>query len=142
MGGGVTAFSRSDQQARDLVREIRALPGPGPGPVLVGGETAAMIDEEQTIGRMLGLVAVLIVGATAVALWCFTRSLVILLKALIMNALSFGAAFGIAVWVFQEGHLHGQRGHGADDCCVGERSPVDLRRWRSMTGGACCVGDR
>ncbi|WP_167390827.1 MMPL family transporter [Streptomyces yunnanensis] len=111
--GVVTAFSPSDQQARDLVREIRA--HPGPGPVLVGGETASMIDEEQTIGRMLGLVAVLIVCATAVALWFFTGSLVIPFKALIMNALSFGAAFGAAVWVFQGGHLAGLVGASAMD---------------------------
>ena len=47
----------------------------------------------------------LIALATFVLLFLMTGSLLVPLKALVMNVLSLGASFGALVWVFQEGHL-------------------------------------
>ncbi|WEB44483.1 MMPL family transporter [Streptomyces yunnanensis] len=109
----VTPFASSIEQARHLVQQLRA--HPAPGPVLVGGDTAALIDGEDAVGGMLGPVALVIVCATGAVLWAFTGSVVLPLKALVMNSLSFVAAFGAAVWVFQNGHLAGLVGASARD---------------------------
>ena len=49
----------------------------------------------------------MVVLATFVLLFLFTGSVIVPLKALVMNVLSLGASFGALVWVFQEGHLGG-----------------------------------
>jgi RND superfamily putative drug exporter len=49
----------------------------------------------------------LVVLGTFVLLFLMTGSVVIPLKALLLNIVSLGAALGIAVWIFQEGHLEG-----------------------------------
>jgi putative drug exporter of the RND superfamily len=55
--------------------------------------------------------ALLLIGlATFVLLFLMTASVVVPLKALLMNALSLGATFGGLVWVFQQGHLSGLLG--------------------------------
>jgi RND superfamily putative drug exporter len=55
---------------------------------------------------VLGFVAL----ATFVLLFLFTGSVVVPVKALVMNVLSLGASFGALVWVFQDGHLSGVLG--------------------------------
>lgn len=49
----------------------------------------------------------IVVVATFVLLFAMTGSLVIPLKALLTNVISIGAALGVVVWIFQEGHLEG-----------------------------------
>ena len=48
---------------------------------------------------------VLIALATFIVLFLFTGSVILPLKALVLNVLSLTAAFGALVWIFQEGHL-------------------------------------
>ncbi|MGD0167269.1 MAG: MMPL family transporter [Gaiellaceae bacterium] len=86
-----------------LVREMRALP---PRP-LVGGSTAQYLDQKHSIGTDLPLAIGLLCAVTFVLLYGATRSLVLPLKALVMNALTLSAAFGILVFVFQDGRLQG-----------------------------------
>ena len=102
-----TGTSQGDV-ARALVDEIRA--ERPPFPVRVGGPAAELIDVEAKLARRLPL-AVLLVGlATLVLLFLMTGSLVVPLKAVLMNVLSLGASFGALVWIFQDGHLSGVLG--------------------------------
>ena len=86
-----------------LVREMRALP---PKP-LVGGSTAQYLDQKHSIGTDLPLAIGLLCAVTFVLLYGATRSLILPLKALVMNMLTLSAAFGILVFIFQDGRLQG-----------------------------------
>ncbi|HTZ87254.1 MAG TPA: MMPL family transporter [Solirubrobacteraceae bacterium] len=90
---------------KQLVRNIRAIRAP----VYVGvaGQTAAFLDLEHSLGTHLPLVLALIVIATVVILFLFTGSVVLPLKAVLMNALSLSAVLGILVLIFQDGNLQG-----------------------------------
>jgi uncharacterized membrane protein YdfJ with MMPL/SSD domain len=92
-------------QAQDLVRDIRALPEPAGADVFVGGPTAEIIDQLGGIGRMVPWAALVAISATLVLLFLAFGSVVLPVKAVLMNALSLAASFGVVVWIFQEGHL-------------------------------------
>ncbi|MGZ4352631.1 MAG: MMPL family transporter [Gaiellaceae bacterium] len=92
-----------DPAAQRLVRQMRALPGAA----LVGGSTAQFLDQKHVLGTHLPLGAGLLAAVTFLLLWAATRSLVLPLKALVMNVLTLSAAFGILVFVFQDGRLQG-----------------------------------
>ncbi|MFF4260666.1 MMPL family transporter [Streptomyces virginiae] len=92
--------------AQRLVRDVRALPGPAGAEVLVGGPSAVLVDAKATVGDRIPLALALISVTTFVLLLGFTRSLLLPLKAIALNALSLAAVLGAMVWVFQSGHLH------------------------------------
>ena len=94
---------------KSLVHAIRALPAPTP--VLVGGRAASLVDTESSLAHKLPLAGAIIAVAMLLVLWLFTGSIVIPLKALVLNLLSLSATFGAMVWVFQEGHLPWLVGH-------------------------------
>ena len=92
-----------DAASQRLVREMRA----SPKRPLVGGATAQFLDQRHTLGEMLPIAGSLLCVVTFLLLWAATRSLVLPLKALLMNALTLSATFGILVFVFQDGRLEG-----------------------------------
>jgi RND superfamily putative drug exporter len=92
-----------DQASQRLVRQMRALPGGAP----VGGSTAQFLDQKRTLGSNLPVAAIALAAVTFLLLWAATGSLVLPLKALVMNALTLSATFGILVFVFQDGRLEG-----------------------------------
>ncbi|GAA3392057.1 hypothetical protein GCM10020369_52310 [Cryptosporangium minutisporangium] len=92
-------------ESRDLVTRIRDVPPPPGGEVLVGGQTAVLTDQLSTIGDRLPWMALIIVGATFVLLFLAFGSLVLPIKAIVMNVLSLAASFGALVLIFQDGHL-------------------------------------
>jgi RND superfamily putative drug exporter len=73
--------------------------------VLVGGTTAALIDELSSLGAALPWMALLVGLSTVVLLFLAFGSVVLPLKAIVMNVLSLSATFGVIVWIFQWGHL-------------------------------------
>jgi RND superfamily putative drug exporter len=91
--------------ARDIVRDVRAVPAPSGARVLVGGQTAQLSDELSSLSGVLPWMALVMAGATFVLLFLAFGSIVLPLKAIIMNVLSLSATFGVIVWVFQWGHL-------------------------------------
>jgi RND superfamily putative drug exporter len=93
--------------ARDLVREVRDVPAPPGAQVHVGGATAEVVDQLGSIGATLPWLAVLVGGATFVLLFLAFGSVVLPLKAIVMNMLSLSATFGAVVLIFQDGHLSG-----------------------------------
>ena len=95
----------SESRARDVVARIRALEPPAGAEVLVGGRTAADLDQLDTLGDRLPWMALLVGGVTVVLLFLAFGSLLLPVKAVAMNIVSIGASFGVVVWVFQDGHL-------------------------------------
>jgi RND superfamily putative drug exporter len=88
-----------------LVNALRATPAPFP--VLVGGEAARLVDGKAALARRLPLALALIALSTFVLLFLMVGSLLVPVKALLLNILSLSATFGALVFVFQEGHLAG-----------------------------------
>jgi RND superfamily putative drug exporter len=91
--------------ARDLVKRVRSVSAPGRA--YVGGETAQLADLLSSIGRVLPWTALFVGVVTFVLLFVALGSVLLPLKALLMNVLSLSAAFGVMVWGFQDGHLAG-----------------------------------
>lgn len=87
--------------AQRLVRDIRALRPPFR--VLVGGPAAEVVDYKDSVGRRLPWAVLVVVVASAVLLFALTGSVVVPVKALLMNLLTLGAALGTLVVVFQWG---------------------------------------
>lgn len=94
--------------AREVVQRIRGL---DPGfQVYVTGQAAYVLDFVDDVKRRAPLAVGLVVMATFVLLFLMTGSVFVPVKALLMNIVSLGAAFGALVWLFQEGHLEQQLG--------------------------------
>ena len=93
--------------SRDLAERIRAVPAPDGGRVLVGGQTAELVDLLNSIGSRLPWMALIVVATTFVLLFLAFGSIVLPVKAVAMNVLSLSASFGALVWIFQYGHLAG-----------------------------------
>ncbi|MEV4515803.1 MMPL family transporter [Dactylosporangium sp. NPDC049525] len=106
----VTVTYQSDPisaETRELVGHIRAVPPPPGGEVLVGGLTARLADQLDAVADRLPWMALIIIGATFVLLFLAFGSLILPVKAILMNVLSLGASFGALVLIFQDGHLSG-----------------------------------
>jgi RND superfamily putative drug exporter len=96
----------TSDEARNILRAIRADQGPGVGgQVLVGGATAIDVDVINFIIDRTPLAIIVVVLVTYLLLFLQTGSVVLPLKAIILNFLSIGASFGALVWIFQEGHF-------------------------------------
>ncbi|HEX9032008.1 MAG TPA: MMPL family transporter [Streptosporangiaceae bacterium] len=93
--------------ARRIVASARALGPPPAAQVLVGGQTAQLTDELSSLGAVLPWMALVMAAATFVLLFLAFGSVLLPLKAIVMNALSLSATFGVVVWIFQQGHLSG-----------------------------------
>ena len=106
----IAADSVSLAGMMDLTRHVRAkiaavgaqrLRG---SEIVVGGFAASSLDlQEHLLQRFPGMVA-MILGVTAIMLLVAFRSILVPLKAVVLNCLSVGAAFGITVLVFQHGY--------------------------------------
>ncbi|MFH5209521.1 MMPL family transporter [Antrihabitans sp. NCIMB 15449] len=101
---GTSADPFSDAGTRQI-DALRAIPSPGES--LFTGAAAQNEDTLDSLGEKLPLALGLIALTTFVLLFLFTGSVVLPLKALVLNTLSLTAAFGAMVWIFQEGHLSG-----------------------------------
>jgi RND superfamily putative drug exporter len=102
------------EETEELVNELRAavpqaLEGTG-AEAFVGGGTAVFIDVGNKIASRLPFFFAAVIGVSFVLLMAVFRSVLIPLKAALMNALSIGAAFGVLVAVFQWGWFGGVLG--------------------------------
>jgi uncharacterized membrane protein YdfJ with MMPL/SSD domain len=94
------------QRAIDAVRELREVAIPrafGDTDVFVTGDTAEELDYHETVDAWLPRVFAIVLGLSFVLLTIAFRSIVVALKAILLNLLSVGAAYGLLVLVFQEG---------------------------------------
>ena len=93
--------------ARHIVTQVRDTAPPPGATVLVGGTTAGLVDELASLGATLPWMALLVGVSTFVLLFLAFGSVVLPVKAIVMNVLSLSATFGVVVWIFQWGHLSG-----------------------------------
>jgi uncharacterized membrane protein YdfJ with MMPL/SSD domain len=99
------AATELSERSQDLVRDVRA--EPAPAQALAGGQTAQFVDLKSSLADHLPTAIALIAGATIVVLFLMTGSVVLPLKALLMNVLTLSATFGLLVLIFQDGRLEG-----------------------------------
>jgi RND superfamily putative drug exporter len=97
-------------EGRDLVRDLREAAADAPFPVLVTGPAATLVDLLDAIRADAPAAVAVVVLAALALLFLMTGSLLVPVKALVMNVLSLGAALGVLVWVFQDGRLEGLLG--------------------------------
>ncbi len=109
----VTSRSIYGDEARALVRAIRAQAAPAGAELLVTGFTAIDLDTVDFITGHTPAAVAYVMAATIVVLFLLLGSVVLPLKAVVMNLLSISASFGGLVWVFQEGHFSGLLGFTA-----------------------------
>ena len=102
VGSTTALFTEASQRQLDA---LRALPGPGGREVAITGIAQVNRDSVAAIEQRLPVVLDVIAAITLVLLFVLTGSVVLPIKALILNMLSLTAAFGALVWIFQEGHL-------------------------------------
>ncbi|MGP0032880.1 MAG: MMPL family transporter [Acidimicrobiales bacterium] len=119
----VPKTSPQSAQTGDLVQTLRAdvIPPAVKGTgvtALVGGQTAAGIDAANYLGHRLLLVIGAVLILSFLLLMTVFRSVVLPLKAVIMNLLSVGAAYGVMVAVFEWGWL-------GNVIRIGETGPID-----------------
>jgi RND superfamily putative drug exporter len=91
-----------------LVKDVRAIRAPFY--LAVAGQTASFVDLEHSLAVHLPLVLTIVICSTLIILFLMTGSVVLPVKAVLMNFLSLSAMLGILVWIFQDGHLQGLLG--------------------------------
>lgn len=100
VGSDVPLFSDASEAQLDALHAV-----PAPAEVQFTGIAQVNRDSSQAITSRLPLVLGIIAAITFVLLFLLTGSVVLPLKALVLNVLSLSAAFGALVWIFQDGHL-------------------------------------
>jgi putative drug exporter of the RND superfamily len=103
----------SSDGARAILRAIRSESISNGGQILVTGDTAFDVDVINYIIDTTPLAVGFVVLVTYLVLFMLTGSVVLPLKAVVLNLLSIAASFGALVWIFQDGHLSQQLGFTA-----------------------------
>jgi RND superfamily putative drug exporter len=98
---------QSEGELEQLARRVRAVPLGGGLHRYVGGFNAGVMDYLSNLYSQFPICIAFVVIVTYLVLLVMLRSVILPLKAVLMNALSLLGAYGAVVWVFQEGHLSG-----------------------------------
>ena len=98
------------ERARADIIPASALAGDGSTRVQAGGESARIVDVRDLISGSMWKILLFILGLSFLVLMVMLRSVLLPLKAVVMNLLSIGAAYGVLVAVFQWGWLDGVLG--------------------------------
>ena len=104
----ITMFSSVPSRAiaaQNQIADLRSVPAPVAG-TLIGGQSAVFTDSQAGISSHLGIVFAWLSIATLVILFLFTGSVILPIKAVLLNLASLSATLGLLVWVFQEGNAH------------------------------------
>jgi len=100
---------RISRAAQDAVIAIRAVPSSYPR--YVTGAAAEFLDRQSALASHLPLAVAILAIVTLAILFVMTGSVILPLKAVVMNILTISAAFGILVLIFQDGRLQGLLGY-------------------------------
>ncbi len=98
------------EASQEIVRDLRAVDAPGSSEALVGGLTADTVDLIESVGDHLPYMGLIVVGVMLVLLFIAFGSVVLPIKAVVMNMISVTASFGVVTWIFSDGHLSGLLG--------------------------------
>lgn len=102
------------RKTKGFVEQLRAMDAP----MTVSGETAFYIDTARSLEQKLPYAIAILVLVTLFFFGLATRSLVLPVKAVVMNLLSLGATCGILVLIFQDGRLQGLLGYDSQNALV------------------------
>jgi RND superfamily putative drug exporter len=105
----------ADLRSRILPASLGRVPGAS---WAVTGETAGTRDFNDRIKQTFPLVFAFVLGLAFLLLLITFRSLVIPVSSIVLNLLSVGAAYGVLVWIFQDGHLQGLLGFHSNGAVV------------------------
>jgi trehalose monomycolate/heme transporter len=94
-------------QAREIVQRVRGVAPPAGATAYAGGQTAQLVDELSSLSATVPWMALIMAAATFVLLFLAFGSVLLPVKAIVMNLLSLSATFGVVVRIFQQGHLSG-----------------------------------
>jgi RND superfamily putative drug exporter len=100
----LTEGDPDSEEAREVVRGIRSERKVGDGDLLVGGDTAYDLDTISFVRARVPRAVAFVVAVTLVMLFLFLGSVLLPIKAVLMNFVSLAGSLGALVWVFQEGH--------------------------------------
>jgi len=109
--GVVISKPASSDAARQLVRTIRGqtpivmMGAPAGGKLLVTGQTAFDLDTIDFVATHSVTAIAFVITMTLLALFLLLRSIVLPIKAVVMNLFSIAASFGALVWIFEQGHF-------------------------------------
>jgi uncharacterized membrane protein YdfJ with MMPL/SSD domain len=105
-----TPYSAETQHLVGNLAELQT-----PYPFLIGGDAAAFHDERDAISSHLPIAIALLAVATLVILFLLSGSIVAPLLALVMNALTLSAAFGVLILIFQDGRFQSLLDYSSQD---------------------------
>jgi len=100
------------ETSQDVVRALRDV-DPHSGTALVGGITADTVDLVSSVGAHLPWMGLIVVAVMLALLFLAFGSVVLPVKAIVMNLVSITASFGVVTWIFSDGHLADQLGFAA-----------------------------
>jgi uncharacterized membrane protein YdfJ with MMPL/SSD domain len=98
--------------AQRVVNEIRAIQAPFSAKVT--GDAATFVDQQNAIGSHLPAAIIVLAVLTFLVLWLMTGSVVLPIKAIVMNALTVGASLAPLILIYQHGNLTGLLGYTSD----------------------------
>jgi RND superfamily putative drug exporter len=99
----VHSMSPRSNEAQEMIQAIRKLPAPTG--TLVGGVAADYTDTQGGIAKTLPWALGWIAIGVLILLFMFTGSVILPIKAVLLNVLSLGAMMGALTWIFIDGHL-------------------------------------
>jgi RND superfamily putative drug exporter len=101
-----------DKQSLDLVRDMRRVDSSFP--TYVGGDAAALVDQEESLGSHLPWAILILAATTLILLFLMTGSVILPFKTLLMNLLTISGVFGLLVLIFQDGNLESVLGYTSE----------------------------
>ncbi|GCE14429.1 MMPL family transporter [Tengunoibacter tsumagoiensis] len=109
----IASFDPHSSATQDLVKQVRGLHHPDGFDILVGGGMAQQVDQFTNLSSSIPRALLVMAIAIFVLLFLMTGSIVMPIKAILLNILSLTATFGALVWIFQDGNLQNLLGFKA-----------------------------
>jgi RND superfamily putative drug exporter len=106
----ISKYDALSDRGQDVAAALRDMPT-GKATVEVTGFSAHFMDTKSSLAAHLPLAVAIVVLSTFIVLFVMTGSVILPVKALVMNVLTLSATFGILVLVFQDGRLEGLLGY-------------------------------
>lgn len=100
----ITDIDSRSTTGYNLITKLRSLEPVGEK-LMIGGSSAVYTDSMLGITNNIGIALAFIIGVTLILIFFFTGSVVLPIKAVILNLLSLSATLGFITWVFQDGNL-------------------------------------